>query len=157
MEAFRSTRERVHLRFAFAYTFPAHYIAKYTKGQERFMTQSAQHHTIHYVEFTTPDIAGAKAFYGKVFGWKFQDWGPDYISFDREHAGIDGGFRKGAPPEKVSNAAPLIVLYSKDLIATEQAVVAAGGSIVVPTFEFPGGRRFHFSDGHGNVLAVWSE
>ena len=25
------------------------------------------------------------------------------------------------------------------------------------TFEFPGGRRFHFSDGAGNVLAVWSE
>ena len=38
-----------------------------------------------------------------------------------------------------------------------QAVVKAGGSIVVPTFEFPGGRRFHFADGAGNVLAVWSE
>jgi predicted enzyme related to lactoylglutathione lyase len=49
------------------------------------------------------------------------------------------------------------VLYSADLKATEAAVVAAGGSIVVPTFAFPGGRRFHFSDGVGNVLAVWSE
>jgi predicted enzyme related to lactoylglutathione lyase len=27
----------------------------------------------------------------------------------------------------------------------------------VPTFEFPGGRRFHFSDGAGNLLGVWSE
>jgi predicted enzyme related to lactoylglutathione lyase len=49
------------------------------------------------------------------------------------------------------------VLYSGDLAATQNAIVAAGGSIVVPTFEFPGGRRFHFSDGLGNVLAVWSE
>jgi len=34
---------------------------------------------------------------------------------------------------------------------------SAGGSIVVPTFEFPGGRRFHFSDGLGNILGVWSK
>ncbi|MDT8066753.1 MAG: VOC family protein [Terriglobia bacterium] len=119
------------------------------------MTQPAQHHTIHYVEFTTPDIAGTKAFYQKVFGWTFQDWGPDYISFGRENAGINGGFQKGET--KASAGAPLVVLYSRDLKATEQAIVAAGGAIVVPTFEFPGGRRFHFSDGYGNVLAVWSE
>jgi hypothetical protein len=49
------------------------------------------------------------------------------------------------------------VLYSADLKATEEAIVAAGGSIIVPTFQFPGGRRFHFADGVGNVLAVWSE
>ena len=121
------------------------------------MTLSAHHHTIHYVEFTTPDIAGTKAFYQNVFGWKFQDWGPDYISFGKDSAGIDGGFSKGESLEENVKEVPLIVLYSRDLKATEQAVVAAGGSIVVPTFEFPGGRRFHFSDGHGNVLAVWSE
>jgi predicted enzyme related to lactoylglutathione lyase len=58
---------------------------------------------------------------------------------------------------KQPKSAPLIVLYSADLKATEEAIVASGGSIVTPTFEFPGGRRFHFSDGAGNVLAVWSE
>jgi predicted enzyme related to lactoylglutathione lyase len=51
----------------------------------------------------------------------------------------------------------MAVLYSTDLKATEEAVLAAGGSIAVPTFDFPGGRRFHFSDGLGNVLGVWSE
>ena len=121
------------------------------------MNQSARHHAINYVEFTTADIAGTKAFYERVFRWKFQEWGPEYISFDKPSAGIDGGFRKGAAGQSSSDAAPLIVLYSQDLKATEEAVIAAGGSIVVPTFEFPGGRRFHFSDGKGNVLAVWSE
>jgi len=62
---------------------------------------------------------------------------------------------KGEP--KSEKGVPLIVLYSTDLKATEDAVAAAGGTIVVPTFEFPGGRRFHFSDGCGNVPAVWSE
>jgi predicted enzyme related to lactoylglutathione lyase len=87
----------------------------------------------------------------------FQDWGPDYIAFVKAGAGVDGGFRKGDARTEAGPGAPLIVLYSKDLKATEDAVAAAGGTIVVPTFEFPGGRRFHFSDGAGNVLAAWSE
>jgi predicted enzyme related to lactoylglutathione lyase len=36
-------------------------------------------------------------------------------------------------------------------------VEQAGGKIVQPIFEFPGGRRFHFSDPSGNVLGVWSK
>ena len=74
-----------------------------------------------------------------------------------EVTGLALGFRRGDPGQTQPNFAPLVVLYSADLKATEAAIVAAGGSIVVPTFEFPGGRRFHFSDGLGNVLAVWSE
>jgi len=49
------------------------------------------------------------------------------------------------------------VLYSSDLAATAIAVRLEGGGIVVQPFEFPGGHRFHFSDGAGNVLGVWSE
>ena len=119
------------------------------------MSNPAQHHKITYIEFSTTDIAQAKKFYGTVFGWTFQDWGPDYVSF--HGAGIDGGFAKRETQEGPASFAPLIVLYSSDLKGTEEAIVAAGGSIAVPTFEFPGGRRFHFSDGVGNVLAVWSE
>jgi len=112
------------------------------------------HHTISYIEFTTTDVARAKAFYSRVFGWEFKDWGPDYIDFT---SGISGGFAKAKGPVVESTSAPLVVLYSSDLAATEAAVVAAGGKITVPTFEFPGGRRFHFNDGLGNTLAVWSE
>jgi predicted enzyme related to lactoylglutathione lyase len=121
------------------------------------MGESTLHHAINYVEFSTTDIEKTKQFYSKVFGWTFQDYGPDYIAFGKASAGIDGGFRKGDAAAESGPGAPLIVLYSRDLKATEDAVVAAGGTIVVPPFEFPGGRRFHFSDGGGNVLAVWSE
>ncbi len=121
------------------------------------MAEPARHRTINYIEFSSTDVASAKRFYSAVFGWTFKDWGPDYIGFSRESAGIDGGFRKGAPDGTSSHDAPLIVLYSRDLKATEDAIVAAGGRIVVPAFDFPGGRRFHFADGCGNVLAVWSE
>jgi uncharacterized protein len=121
------------------------------------MGNAAQHHAINYIEFSATDVGRAKEFYGSAFGWKFQDGGAEYVGFDKESAGIDGGIRVGESRGEPDGCAPLVVLYSRDLKATEEAIVAAGGSIVVPTFEFPGGRRFHFSDGLGNVLAVWSE
>jgi len=120
------------------------------------MGNSELHHKVSYIEFASTDIERTKKFYGTVFGWSFQDWGPDYISF--ADAGVEGGgFYKTDPHEAQPKTAPLVVLYSANLEATETAVVAAGGSIVVPIFAFPGGRRFHFCDGVGKVLGVWSE
>jgi uncharacterized protein len=121
------------------------------------MSQLQNHHHINYIELAATDIAAAKKFYSSVFGWSFTDYGPDYMSFSAGSAGVDGGFYKSEPHDPHPKATPLIVIYSADLPATEAATIAAGGTIVVPTFDFPGGRRFHFADGAGNVLAVWSE
>jgi uncharacterized protein len=121
------------------------------------MSQSANHHKINYVELAVSSVARAKQFYASVFAWSFIDYGPDYASFTAASAGVDGGVRTAKPDESTGTAAPLVVLYSSDLEATQAAIVAAGGSVVVPTFSYPGGRRFHFSDGVGNILAVWSE
>ena len=121
------------------------------------MSHAKNHHHISYIELAAADVSRAKHFYAKVFGWTFEDYGPDYSSFSAANAGINGGFRKAKREETCGDAAPLVVLYSGDLKATEAAIVAAGGKVVVPAFEFPGGRRFHFADGEGNVLAVWSE
>jgi len=121
------------------------------------MSNPALHHKINYIEFTTTSIEQTKKFYSTVFGWKFKDWGPDYIDSSVADAGIAIGFAKGATKQEQPKFAPFVVLYSKDLKTTEAAITAAGGSIVVPTFKFPGGRRFHFSDGLGNILGVWSE
>lgn len=121
------------------------------------MSHPAAHHKINYIEFAATDVARAKQFYSAVFAWTFEDYGPDYASFHAASAGIDGGFYKSAAHDPLPKFAPLIVIYSHNLKETEKAITDAGGSIVVPTFAFPGGHRFHFSDGQGNVLAVWSE
>ena len=107
---------------------------------------------IDYVEFPTADTAAIKRFYTEVFGWKFEDYGPDYTSF--ADGRIAGGFDKSLPPSK---GGPLVVIYDEDLAAMEKKIAAAGGKIVKPTFSFPGGRRFHFTDPSGNELAVWSD
>jgi len=105
-----------------------------------------------YIEFPATDIAKTKAFYEQVFGWKFTDYGPDYTSF--VDGRLAGGFDNQRP---VVHGGPLVVVYGRDLAATESKVRAAGGQIVKDAFSFPGGRRFHFTDPTGNELAVWSE
>lgn len=113
-----------------------------------------KNHNINYVELPSSDVPRTKEFYSRVFGWKFTDWGPDYASF--EGAGIDGGFN-GTGNVSPHPPGALIVIYSSALEATEEAIKESGGKIVIPIFEFPGGRRFHFTDPCGNQLAVWSE
>ncbi|WP_020591651.1 VOC family protein [Kiloniella laminariae] len=115
---------------------------------------SHQNNTINYIELPMTKNSETKSFYNKAFGWRFTDWGPDYLSFDG--AGIDGGFNR---EDKVPVNSPgvLVVLYAEDLDKTETSIKSAGGQIIKPAYSFPGGRRFHFTDPNGNQLAVWSE
>ena len=48
---------------------------------------------IAYIELPSTDVAVSKNFYGELFGWTFEDWGPDYASFS--DAGVEGGFNGG--------------------------------------------------------------
>lgn len=115
-------------------------------------SQADQDRRIDYIEFPVTDVAAAKEFYAGVFGWKFTDYGPDYTSFSDGR--LAGGLRRVT---EVSGGGPLVVLYSVDLGELEERIRVRGGSIVRKTFEFPGGRRFHFTDPGGNELAVWSD
>lgn len=105
---------------------------------------------IDYIEFAAQDLSVAKVFYAQAFGWSFQDWGPDYCAFSG--SGLEGGIRGGETPVVGST---LVILFASDLEASERNVVAAGGEIT-ERHEFPGGRRFHFRDPSGNVMAVWT-
>jgi len=111
------------------------------------MTRTNNH--IDYVEFAAGDLEVVKKFYGQTFGWEFQDWGPDYVSFSA--SGLEGGFRGGEEP---SVGGPLVILYAEDLDVSEKKITAAGGEII-ERHDFPGGKRFHFRDPVGNVLGVW--
>ena len=116
------------------------------------MSQASHNNQIDYIEFPALDIPKIKEFYSSVFGWKFEDYGPDYTSF--VDGRISGGFTKDAPlPVK----GILVVLYASDLESAVSKVKAAGATVTKEIFPFPGGRRFHFLDPSGNELAVWSE
>ena len=51
----------------------------------------------------------------------------------------------------------LLHVRQMERFAALKRVEDAGGRIVRPTYSFPGGRRFHFTDPAGNELAVWSD
>ena len=107
---------------------------------------------IDYIELPALDLASMKRFYGEVFGWEFEDWGPDYMAFS--NAGLEGGFARS--DKKPTRGGALVILLSDDLDATEKAVEKAGGKVVAH-HEFPGGKRFQFLDPGGNELAVWTK
>lgn len=106
---------------------------------------------IDYIEFTVSDMARTKAFYAEAFGWTYTDYGSSYTEFSDGR--MKGGFDASEP---VRSGGPLVVLYGEDLASLARAVEQAGGRVVKPIFEFPGGRRFHFTDPDGYELAVWS-
>jgi uncharacterized protein len=113
---------------------------------------SAEHdRRIDYIEFSVTSVADAKRFYGSAFGWKFEDYGPDYASF------TDGRLSGGFQTATSAAGGPLVIIYASDLEGMERRVREAGGKVVRPIFSFPGGRRFHFTDPSGNELAVWSD
>jgi predicted enzyme related to lactoylglutathione lyase len=111
------------------------------------------HHAIDYIELSVTDIDAAKHFYSKAFGWTFNDYGPGYAGILAP--GKDGEVGGLRLVDEVTRGGPLVVLYSETLEASCSAVELAGGRIVKPIFEFPGGRRFQFLDPSGNELAVW--
>ena len=82
------------------------------------------------------------------FGWGIVSHGPTYDAI--EGAGIDGGIDQA--PKKV---AATMAIIRTGISTMERRVVAAGGVITRPQFDFPGGRRFHFREPGGNELAVW--
>lgn len=115
-----------------------------------------QHEKINYVEFPARDIEQTKSFFTRVFDWSFTDYGPDYTAFASD-AGLDGGFYRADLKATTEQGSGLIVFYSQTLEQTQEKIEQAGGKIVKAIFNFPGGRRFHFTEPSGNEFAVWSD
>ena len=107
---------------------------------------------IDYVELPSATAHElTRAFYAKAFGWKFENYGPDYSATGG--GTVDVGLN-GHQEDALS--APLPVIRVASLEAALEQVCDAGGIIAKPIYSFPGGRRFHFIDPGGNELAVWS-
>lgn len=110
---------------------------------------------IDYIEIPARDPALAQRFFEALFGWQFEDYGPDYCSFN--DGSLAGGFYRADSAAAVGRGSVLVVFYCGDLEQAVTRVRDAGGTIAKEIFAFPGGRRFHFLDPCGNEYAIWSE
>ena len=115
----------------------------------------SEHEKLDYVEYPAADMEATQKFFSEVFGWRFEQFGPDYCAFADQ--GLDGGFYRSELYSSTRNGSALLVFYSSDLEVTLARIEAAGGRIEKPIFDFPGGRRFHFCEPSGNEFAVWSD
>lgn len=109
-----------------------------------------QRYVLDYLELPSTDAAAERQFMQAAFGWSHTPYGPDY-------AEIHAGLAVGVDSSERRVAAPMPVIRAEDLDAAERDVVAAGGSITMPQFDFPGGRRFHFRSPGGVECAVYIE
>jgi predicted enzyme related to lactoylglutathione lyase len=107
-----------------------------------------------YIEFVTTspaNLATTREFFSQVFGWTYQEWGDGYADTR------DSGVVSGITVEDEGSPIPLPTVYSSDLEGLRERILEAGGEITREIFAFPGGRRFHFREPSGSVLAAWTE
>ncbi len=111
-------------------------------------------HGFVHVEIPARDLRRAKDFYGKVFGWQFQDAGKDYTLFSPPGGGVGGGINKvKAVPKR-----PVVQAYVEvaDIDIKLKQIKKARGKVVKPKKEVPGfGWWAAFSDPQGAVLFLW--
>jgi hypothetical protein len=107
-------------------------------------------YVLDYLELPSADATKSRTFFGKAFGWGFADYGGTYAEI--RDAGLLFGVN--ADTEDKSTA-PIAVIRTDDLGKAEHDVVAAGGVITRPAYDFPGGRRFFFREPGGAELALY--
>jgi uncharacterized protein len=106
------------------------------------------------------DLSKAQRFYERVFGWKFEPWGPPgfllIATGDKQDPGIQGALQKRyelVPGQRLTGYECTIGV--EDIDATEKAVVANGGKVILPKCEIPTvGHLIKIQDTDGNVVCV---
>ena len=111
--------------------------------------------SIDYIELPSTDLPETKRFFAALFGWKFEDYGPDSAAFDDGR--LAGGFFTAEQIWSSAAACPLVVFYTEELEMTRGDVVRLNAEITRDIFDFPGGRRFHFRAPGSGEFAVWSD
>jgi predicted enzyme related to lactoylglutathione lyase len=106
---------------------------------------------VHF-EIGCRDTEKAKKFYGPLFGWEFQSYGPAAM-VNPTAPGIGGHINSlGHEPHHY------VTFYVQvdNIQATLDHIAKLGGKTVVPPQEVPGMGHFAwFSDPDGNVVGLW--
>jgi uncharacterized protein len=111
---------------------------------------------VQHFEIPADDVGRAKAFYGSVFGWTYDDWDADNVMVhpggDEGETGVIGGdIYKRTEPQP-----PTVVITVDSIEDALEAIVASGGTPlgeIEPLADM--GRYAYFTDPEGNRLGLW--
>lgn len=108
-----------------------------------------------WLELSTPDLAGSRAFYSRLFGWKTEPW-----SGAEDYALIKVGSREvgGMTPLRPGQRKPAgwgAYVTVTDVDATAAKADELGGEVLVPPTEIPRVGRFCvIQDPQGAVITA---
>lgn len=111
--------------------------------------------TPSWVDLGSPDVAGSAAFYKTLFGWEFQDAGPDaggygMLTLNGKNVAGLGPAQNPGPPYWTT------YVSTDDVDAAVGRVSAAGGAVIVPPMDvFEAGRMAVAADPTGAVFSLW--
>ncbi|MCU0308814.1 MAG: VOC family protein [Thermoleophilia bacterium] len=110
-----------------------------------------------WVDLFTSDPDRARAFYGELFGWTYEESGPEYGGYVM--ASSDGDAVGGLMRNDGSQGAPdswSVHLATADAAATLAAAAAHGGSVMFGPMDVPRlGRSGMLTDVGGAVVGCW--
>ncbi|MGA8117964.1 MAG: VOC family protein [Actinocatenispora sp.] len=112
----------------------------------------------NWIDLGTTDVAGATAFYGALFGWTFQDMGPDAGGYQmimkngKQVAGL------GPASDQARGTSWSVYFKSTDADDTAAKVGANQGKVIVaPMDVMDQGRMGVFADPAGAFFSCWQE
>ncbi len=115
---------------------------------------------IAHFDIAADDVERARRFYERVFGWRFEPWGPpDFYLIHTgppDDPGIHGSLSKRQEPLTGSGRIGYeCTVAVQDLAAIKAAVLTHGGTVILNEHEIVGvGRLIRFIDTEGNVACA---
>ncbi len=108
-----------------------------------------------WADLATDNLAAARTFYGRMFGWTFYDLGGYSIALS-DGRPLAGMFQKAKPADQPDARARWIGFISVPNVGRAQsAVTKAGGKVLAPPGKFPRrGEQAVFADPEGAVFGV---
>ncbi len=105
------------------------------------------------------DVARAKVFYHRVFGWQFEEWGPpDFYLIktgQTNDPGILGALQKRTQPLGAGFNGYECSISVEDVRKMEAEIVKHGGNVVMKPMEIPTvGVLIKFVDTEGNLACA---
>lgn len=106
------------------------------------------------------DVPTTRAFYEKVFGWRFTAWGPpgfyNIRTGTEDRPGVQGALQQRRELiDGQRTVAPECTFAVEDIDETARAVAEAGGSILMERFTISGiGHLIFFRDPAGNAIGA---
>ena len=107
---------------------------------------------VQHFEIPADDVGRAKAFYGSVFGWTYEQFDDDNVMVNAaSDDSIGGDIYKRDEPQ------PPTVGITVDCIEESlDAIIKSGGQRLGSIETLPGmGRYAYFTDPEGNRLGLW--